>query len=370
MKLLLCFGTRPEAIKMAPICHRLKEMKIDFKICITAQHREMLDQVIDFFEIIPDYDLDLMHKNQSLNHLSSLIFKEIDNVLDLEEPNFVLVQGDTTTAVMVALAAFHRGIKVAHVEAGLRTYQKHSPFPEEVNRQIISRIADLHFVPTTEAKTNLLKEEIKEEQIFFTGNTVVDALEWAHEKKKQLPPSKEMEKINSRLLREKKVILVTGHRRENIGDGIKNICEALIEIAEKQEVQIIFPVHLNPKVKEPVIHILGNNPNIHLIKPVSYPTMLWLMEQADLLISDSGGIQEEVPTYKKPLLVTRDFSERMEGVNAGFSVLVGTDKKKIVEEAIRILINPPDLRLIPNPFGDGKAADKIVDAIFQNKFPA
>lgn len=366
MKLLLCFGTRPEAIKIAPISHKLKELKADFKICITAQHREMLDQVLEFFEIVPEYDLDLMEKNQSLNQISALIFKNIDEILSLEKPDLVLVQGDTTTAVIVAFAAFHRGIKVAHVEAGLRTYKKQAPFPEEVNRQVISRIVDFHFAPTAGAKSNLVKEQVDEEQIYLTGNTVVDALEWAHLKMDQLPLSEEILKIKSLLSRDKKVILVTGHRRENIGFGIKSICEALIELVEKHNVQIIFPVHLNPKIKEPVIQLIGEKNNIYLIRPVSYPTMLWLMQQADLIISDSGGIQEEVPSFKKPLLVTREFSERMEGVDAGFSVLVGTDKKRIIEESVRFLNNPPDFLQTVNPFGDGKAAKRITEVLMAN----
>jgi len=361
LKILLCFGTRPEAIKMAPVIHELKKQKLDFKVCVTAQHREMLDQVLDFFEIVPNYDLDLMKPNQSLNQLSAKILKEIDLVLEREHPELVLVQGDTTSAAMVSLAAFHRGIKVGHVEAGLRTYNKTAPFPEEVNRQITARIADWHFAPTTKASANLLKEQISKENICTTGNTVVDALEWAIKKMESEPLGEEIQKIQALLNPNKKLILVTGHRRENFGKGLNNICEALLELSKRKDVELLYPVHLNPNVTGPVQELLGSQRNIHLIAPVSYPSMLWLMQQGSLIISDSGGIQEEAPTFKKPVLVTREVSERMEGVEAGFSFLVGTDKNKILEETIRLLENPPDFKGIINPYGDGKAAFRIVE---------
>jgi len=360
-KILICFGTRPEAIKMAPVIHEFKKQKLDFKVCVTAQHREMLDQVLDFFEIVPDLDLDLMQPNQSLNQLSSKILKEIDGVFEKEQPDIVLVQGDTTSAAMVSLAAFHRGIKVGHIEAGLRTYNKAAPFPEEVNRQITARIADWHFAPTAKANSNLLKEQIPKEQICITGNTVVDALEWAIRKMESEPLSEEIQKIEALLSPNKKLILVTGHRRENFGEGLRNICEALSELSEREDVELIYPVHLNPNVSGPVQELLGKQKNIHLIAPVSYPTMLWLMQNCSLLISDSGGIQEEAPTFKKPVLVTREVSERMEGVEAGFSFLVGTDKDELIAEALRILDNSPDFSGIKNPYGDGKAAVKIVE---------
>jgi len=361
LKILLCFGTRPEAIKMAPVIHELKKRKLEFKVCVTAQHRKMLDQVLDFFEIVPDYDLDLMQPNQTLNELSANILKDIDLILEKEQPDLVLVQGDTTSAAMVSLAAFHRGIKVGHIEAGLRTYNKLAPFPEEVNRQITARIADWHFAPTAKANSNLLQEQIPKEDIYITGNTVVDALEWAMAKMESEPLSKEIQKVKSLLNPNKKLILVTGHRRENFGEGLVNICHALMELSERECVELIYPVHLNPNVSGPVQELLGEKKNIHLIKPVSYPTMLWLMQQCTLIISDSGGIQEEAPTFKKPVLVTREVSERMEGVEAGFSFLVGTDKDEILEEAIRLLNHPPDLKNTANPYGDGKAAVKIVE---------
>ncbi len=366
MKILICFGTRPEAIKMSPVIHELKKQKLNFKVCVTAQHREMLDQVLDFFEIVPDYDLDLMQPNQSLNELSAKIFKGIDKVLEKEQPDVVFVQGDTTSAAMVSLAAFHRRIKVGHIEAGLRTYNKAAPFPEEVNRQITARIADWHFAPTAKANSNLLKEQIPREYICTTGNTVVDALEWAINKMESEPLSEEIQKIKALLNPNKKFILVTGHRRENFGEGLIHICEALLELSERENVDLIYPVHLNPNVSGPVQELLGKQKNIHLIAPVSYPTMLWLMQCCSLIISDSGGIQEEAPTFKKPVLITREVSERMEGVEAGFSFLVGTDKNKILTEAIRLLESSPDFSEIENPYGDGKAAIKIVEYFRNN----
>lgn len=346
---------------MAPIIRELKKQKLDFKVCVTAQHREMLDQVLDFFEIIPDYDLDLMQPNQTLNGLSAKIFKEINRILEKENPGLVLVQGDTTSALMISLAAFHRKIKVGHIEAGLRTYNKMAPFPEEVNRQLTSRIADFHFAPTSKANSNLLKEQIPERHIYLTGNTVVDALKWAIAKIDSEQLSEEIKKIKTLLDPNKKMILITGHRRENFGERLIQICEALLELSERKNVELIYPVHLNPNVTSTVQELLSHKNNIHLIDPVAYPTMLWLMQQCSLIISDSGGIQEEAPTFKKSVLVTREVSERMEGVKAGFSFLVGTDKDKIVEEAIRILNHPPDFLGIENPYGDGRAALRIVE---------
>ncbi|WP_121346599.1 non-hydrolyzing UDP-N-acetylglucosamine 2-epimerase [Gillisia mitskevichiae] len=361
LKILVCFGTRPEAIKMAPVIHELKNQKLDFKVCVTAQHREMLDQVLDFFEIVPDYDLDLMQPNQTLNELSSKILHEIDRVLGKEQPELVLVQGDTTSAAIVSLAAFHRRIKVGHIEAGLRTYNKMAPFPEEVNRQLTARIADFHFAPTAKANSNLLKEQIPKDQLCITGNTVVDALQWAIKKMESEPLSQEIKKIKASLKPNKKLILVTGHRRENFGEGLINICEALLELSKRDDVELIYPVHLNPNVTSLVQELLSHKKNIHLIAPVSYPTMLWLMQECNLIISDSGGIQEEAPTFKKPVLVTREVTERMEGIEAGFSFLVGTDKNKIVEVANKILDNVLDFSGIENPYGDGKAAFRIVE---------
>lgn len=352
---------------MVPVIHELIKRKLDFKVCVTAQHREMLDQVLDFFEIAADFDLDLMQPNQSLNQLSSKILKVIDEVLEMEKPDVVLVQGDTTTAAMVALAAFHRGIKVGHVEAGLRTYNKNAPFPEEVNRQITARIADLHFAPTSKANSNLIQEQVPKDGIYITGNTVLDALHWAIKKMEFEPLSDEIKKIKATINPNKKLILVTGHRRENFGEGLLHICEALLELSKREDIEMIYPVHLNPNVKGPVQELLGDKTNINLVAPVSYPSMLWLMERCSLIISDSGGIQEEAPTFKKPVLVTRKVSERMEGVEAGFSFLVGTEKDKIVDEANRLLDNVPDFSKVKNPYGDGKAAEMIVDVVSEFK---
>ncbi|SLJ90835.1 non-hydrolyzing UDP-N-acetylglucosamine 2-epimerase [Salegentibacter salarius] len=360
MKLLLCFGTRPEAIKMAPIIHECKRRNISFKVCVTAQHREMLDQVLDFFEIQPDYDLNLMKAGQSLNSLSAAIFNKFDQVLELEQPDLLLVHGDTTTASMISQVAFHRQIKIGHVEAGLRTYNKSSPFPEEINRQIIGKIADFHFVPTINAKNNLLSEQVPLEQIILTGNSVVDALEWAGVKIERIGLPQEIHNIQTCLDPKKKLILITGHRRENFGKGLEEICEALLELSQNTDIELVFPMHLNPKVTSTVEKTLKDKPNIHLIAPVSYPSLLWLMKKSIFIISDSGGIQEEAPAFGKPVIVTRNVSERMEGVEAGFSFLTGTSKTKILKEANQIIGQPPNFEGKKNPYGDGKAAQRIV----------
>ena len=364
MKILLCFGTRPEAIKMAPLYHELRRArfeKVEVKVCVTAQHREMLDQVLDFFEIVPDYDLDLMQAKQTLNGLSAKILFTIDAVLNTEEPDLVLVHGDTTTSSMVALAAFHLGIKVGHVEAGLRTYDKQSPFPEEINRQITSRIADIHFTPTAKASQNLLRERIAANTIIETGNTVIDALFWAC--KKIAEPQflhSEIENLKSFIPSDKKIVLVTGHRRENFGVGFQHLCEALLSVSEREDVFIVYPVHLNPNVKDVVNDLLSHKKNIYLIAPVSYPTFVWLMQQSFLIVTDSGGIQEEAPSLGKPVVVTRTVSERPEGVDAGFSTVVGTDKRKIVDAITAILDNFAGFDNPMNPYGSGNASKRIV----------
>ena len=360
MKILLCFGTRPEAIKMAPIIKELDRQHISYKVCVTAQHREMLDQVLDFFEIIPDYDLSVMKTGQSLNSLSASILNSIDPVLDDYKPDVVLVQGDTTTAAMVALGSFHKNIKIGHIEAGLRTYNKRSPFPEEANRQLISKLADFHFAPTSDSKSNLEDEMVDPKSILITGNTVVDALDWAI-KKIDDQESEEIIRIRDLLNEEKKLILVTGHRRENFGDGLKNICEALIDLSHLENVQIIYLLHLNPNVSGPVKEILGKIKNIILIPPVTYPAMIFLMQKCDLIISDSGGIQEEAPSFNKQVLVTRNHTERLEGIKGGFCYLVGTDSSAIVQNAKEVLTNPINNLDKVNPYGDGFASQKIVE---------
>ena len=370
MKILLCFGTRPEAIKMAPLYHELKKHAIlEVKVCVTGQHREMLDQVLDFFEIIPNYDLDLMQPNQTLNGLSATILSEIDKVFADVKPNLVLVHGDTTTSSMVALAAVHRGVKVGHVEAGLRTYNKQAPFPEEINRQITSRIADIHFTPTTQATQNLLNEGIFQAAIVETGNTVIDALLWTiHKIERERYKHPEIEQLKNSITRDKKIVLVTGHRRENFGKGFVNLCEALLKISERDDVTIIYAVHLNPNVKDVVYEKLSSKKNIHLISPVSYPAFVWLMQQSFLIVTDSGGIQEEAPTLGKPVLVTRTVSERSEGVAAGFSTLVGTDKNKIITTIQDVLDNFIGFENSTNPYGNGNASQHIMDYLLKQNY--
>jgi len=363
MKILICFGTRPEAIKMAPICLELKKQNIPFKLCVTAQHREMLDQVLSFFELKPNYDLNLMTPNQSLNELSSKILKEVDKVLKKEKFDLVLVHGDTTTSTMVALAAFHRGMKIGHIEAGLRTYNKLDPFPEELNRQLTGRIADYHFTPTEKSFKNLLNEGISKLTIRVTGNTVIDALFFTLSKIDKGFTNKSIQYLKEKIDFSKKVILVTGHRRESFGEGFKNICEAILEISNNADAKIIYPVHLNPNVQEVVHKMLSNKQNIHLIKPLNYPSFIWLMSKSYLIISDSGGIQEEAPSLKIPVLVTRNTTERDEGINAGFSFLVGTNTQKIIDKTKEILSLPNGLKKKDNPYGDGKSSNKIVNFI-------
>ena len=364
-KIILCFGTRPEAIKMAPLFHYLKNNSpLEIIVCVTAQHREMLDQVLIFFNIKPDYDLNLMKDNQSLNSLSATILSEMDKVLEIESPDIVLVHGDTTTSTMVSIAAFHRNIKVGHIEAGLRTYNKMAPFPEEMNRQITSKIADYHFAPTILAQNNLLKEGVDSSCILVTGNTVIDALLWT---KIKLETGYVHNQITD-LIKFKNIpyILVTGHRRESFGEGFIEFCEALLTIVEETNLEIIFPVHLNPNVQNTVKKILGNNAKIHLLNPVEYPVLVWLLQHCSLVISDSGGIQEEAPTFQKHILVTREVSERPEGVEQGFSTLVGTNKKKIVEKA-KFFIENGFNPVKENPYGDGMASHKIAEFILNQQ---
>jgi len=361
LKILICFGTRPEAIKMAPICLELKKRNIPYKLCVTAQHREMLDQVLNFFQLVPDYDLNLMKPNQSLNELSARILKNIDVVFQKEHFDMVLVHGDTTTSFTVALAAFHRNIKVGHVEAGLRTYNKLVPFPEELNRQLTGRIADYHFTPTQKSRLNLLNEGVATNDIIVTGNTVIDALFFTINKIKKGFTTANIENLKQKINFTKKIILVTGHRRESFGQGFENICNAILEIAKNKAFEIVYPVHLNPNVQKVVYNMLLGIDNIHLINPLDYPSFVWLMSKSDLIISDSGGIQEEAPSLNIPVLVTRNVTERGEGIKGGFSYLVGTSTSTIVNKTLEILSKP--LPNTKNPYGDGVAAVKIVDFI-------
>jgi UDP-N-acetylglucosamine 2-epimerase (non-hydrolysing) len=369
MKILLCFGTRPEAIKMAPLYNELQKYPFEVKVCVTAQHREMLDQVLDFFEIYPDYDLDLMQKGQSLNQLSARILAAIDSVLEEFQPNLVLVHGDTTTSSMVALATFHRGIKVGHVEAGLRTYNKLSPFPEEINRQLTGKITDYHFAPTTWASENLLLEKVSKENILVTGNTVIDALQLGISKLNNGYTCADLDMVKQVVITSKKMILITGHRRENFGSGFENLCLAIREIATKsEEVQIVYPVHLNPNVQEPVNRILGDVANVYLIPPVDYPAFLFLMQQAYFILTDSGGVQEEAPSLGKPVLVMRTITERPEAIAAGTVELVGTDTSTIVSACLNLLQDGNQYQIrskAHNPYGDGKASERICNFISQ-----
>jgi UDP-N-acetylglucosamine 2-epimerase (non-hydrolysing) len=323
----------------------------------------MLVQVLDFFEIKPKYELDVMQPNQELSALTAAILRGVSKIMAQHSFDLVFVQGDTTTSFAAALAAFYAGVKVCHIEAGLRTNNKQSPFPEELNRQLTTRIADYHFAPTTLARTNLLAEGISDEDILVTGNTVIDALLWTVEKLKQYS-SPEIDQIKNRLHPDKKKVLVTGHRRESFGNGFKRICQALLEIANRDDVQIIYPVHLNPNVQEPVNNLLGKHPNIELIKPLSYPAFVWLMSASHAILTDSGGVQEEAPSLGKPVLVMRETTERVEAIEAGTAHLVGTDVDLIISSVILLLEQPANAtqkKKDINPYGDGKASMKILN---------
>ena len=366
-KILLIFGTRPEAIKMAPLVKEFQKHPDVFetKVCVTAQHREMLDQVLDFFDIKPDYDFDLMKPRQNLYGLTATIIESLKPTLEEFTPDYVFVHGDTTTTMAGSIASFYSGAKVCHVEAGLRTHNKLSPFPEEINRQITSRICDYHFAPTETSKQNLLKENISEKTILVTGNTVIDALIESVEKVKQEPS--DIIKSLSKTIEKREIILVTGHRRENHGEGFIRICEALKDIALDDENRlIVYPVHLNPKVQEPVKTILSDVNNVMLIDPLAYQDFIWMMNRAKIIITDSGGVQEEAPSLGKPVLLIRDTTERPEAVDAGTVLLVGTNKELIVTEALDLLNNVSRyeaMSKLHNPYGDGLASYRIVTFI-------
>ncbi|MDG2059512.1 MAG: UDP-N-acetylglucosamine 2-epimerase (non-hydrolyzing) [Flavobacteriales bacterium] len=366
-KILLIFGTRPEAIKMAPLVKEFKNHPsvFDVKVCVTAQHREMLDQVLNFFEIKADYDLDLMKPGQNLYGLTATIIESLKSILEEFTPDYVFVHGDTTTTMAGSIASFYSGAKVCHVEAGLRTNNKLSPFPEEINRQITSRICDYHFAPTETSKNNLLKENISDSSILITGNTVIDALIKSVEKVNE-NPSQLIQNL-SKKIGNQEVVLVTGHRRENHGGGFERICKSLKRIAEDDTNRlIIYPVHLNPKVQEPVNRILSEDNNIILIDPLAYQDFIWLMNRSKIIITDSGGVQEEAPTLGKPVLVMRDTTERPEAVEAGTVLLVGTNEDMIVSKALDLLNNQESfvkMSKLHNPYGDGLASKRIVKFI-------
>ena len=363
-KALIVFGTRPEAIKMAPVVKAFKtNNQFETRVCVTAQHREMLDQVLDFFDITPDYDLDLMKPNQNLYNLTGEIINGLKPVLEEFNPDFVFVHGDTTTTLAASIAGFYSGAKVCHVEAGLRTHNKYAPFPEEINRQLTGRIADFHFAPTKQSKQNLIDENVNEDSVLVTGNTVIDALLDGVEKVKSID-NEQINILKAIVDSDKDLILVTGHRRENHGQGFLNICKALKVIAEQNDVQIIYPVHLNPNVQKPVNEILSDVENIDLITPLPYEAFLWLMEKSKLIITDSGGVQEEAPSLGKPVLVMRETTERPEAVEAGTVILVGTNVDKIVSEANALLQDSEkyeSMSKLHNPYGDGKASKRIVE---------
>jgi UDP-N-acetylglucosamine 2-epimerase (non-hydrolysing) len=358
MKVLSVFGTRPEAIKMAPVIKELRQSHgIQSRVCVTAQHREMLDQVLDLFEITPDHDLDIMQENQTLASVTSNVLSRLDEVISIETPDWILTQGDTTTAMVASLGGFYRGVKVGHVEAGLRTWNRHHPFPEEINRRIADAVCDLHFAPTEEARSNLLREGIDDSSIAVTGNTVIDALhDVAHR------PFIWNGGPLSKIPREKRIILVTAHRRENFGGPLEAICRALEEIASRGDTTIVYPVHMNPNVRHAVSRLEGSA-GIVLMDPLDYLPLVHLMKACYLVLTDSGGLQEEAPGLGKPVLVMRETTERPEGVAAGTVKLVGTDQATIVHEVSRLLDNAADYEKMSraiNPYGDGKASKRVV----------
>jgi len=367
MKVLSIFGTRPEAIKMAPIVKELEKHpeQIISKVCVTAQHREMLDQVLALFQIQPDFDLDLMQPNQSLSALTARVFTHLDPILMDEKPDWVLVQGDTTTVMAASLVSFYHQIKVGHVEAGLRTFDKWRPFPEEINRKIAGVIADFHFAPTKISHDNLIKEGVREESIFITGNPVIDALKMTAEMSYDLT-----EGPLAGIPWEKDIILVTAHRRENFGEPIRDICEAIKKIAEKyqDQIHIVYPVHLNPNILNPVQALLGDVKNVSLLEPLDYLPLVQLMKRSYLVLTDSGGIQEEAPGLGKPVLVLRQKTERPEAVQAGTVRLVGTNQEKIINEFSILMENADEYEKLSravNPYGDGKTAARIVDLLLK-----
>jgi len=363
-KISVIFGTRPEAIKLAPVILAAKvNPRFKCHVCVTAQHREMLDQVLEVFDIRPDVDLNLMQPNQTLAGLTAKAITAIDGYLAEEKPDMVIIQGDTTTVFCAALCAFYYKIPVGHVEAGLRTGNKYSPFPEETNRVLATHLSTLHFAPTNKSRDNLIKEGIAPERIFVTGNTVIDALFLALDKIKKNPPA--IPEIPEGIMENSQPLaLITGHRRENFGEGFKNICKAIKTLAKQfPKVSFIYPVHLNPNVKKPVYTLLGNQKNIHLIKPLGYLPFVALMNRATIILTDSGGVQEEAPSLGKPVLVMRETTERPEAVDAGTVKLVGTNPALICSEAENLLNSTEAYEAMSrahNPYGDGKAAERII----------
>ena len=373
MKILSVFGTRPEAVKMSPIVRLLGQTNgIESRVCVTAQHRQMLDQVLELFQIKPEYDLDLMREGQSMAQVSAGIFTHLDPILEEFDPDWVLAVGDTTTVVTTSLLAFYRKIKFGHVEAGLRTHNKWHPFPEEINRRLATVTADLHFAPTEWSQGNLLREGVNPEAIRVTGNSVIDALNFVSKQGEPPEITEILEKLGIASTVSgsrndiRKLILITAHRRENFGMPMENICRALIEVAHRKDVEIVYPVHLNPNVQEPVNRILKDVEHITLLPPLDYLPLVHLMKRTTLILTDSGGIQEEAPAFGIPVLVMRETTERPEGVAAGTLRLVGTVTSRIVQETTRLLDDPVQysrMAKASNPYGDGHTAERIVEAL-------
>jgi len=365
--ILFVFGTRPEAIKLAPLILEFKRKRSIFnvRVCVTSQHREMLGQVLDFFRIRPDYDLDIMRSNQSVLDVAATGLKRIEEVLTRSKPDLVIVQGDTTSTFLGALASFYGKIRVAHIEAGLRSFNKYAPYPEETNRVLTSHIADFHFAPTKKDARNLRREGV-DENVWVVGNTVVDALGLGMRLIQQKGEAK-YSKTFSQLDFDRKILLVTGHRRESFGRPFENICRGLRSIVENfDDVEIVYPVHLNPNVRTPVKKILGGHSRIHLLEPLDYPHFIWLMSRAYLILTDSGGVQEEAPSLGKPVLVMRDVTERTEGIGSGTAKLVGTDPAAIIKAASTLLRNQRSYRRMSqaiNPYGDGRASKRILEIL-------
>lgn len=367
MKVLTVFGTRPEAIKMIPVVAALARTDVEQTVCVTAQHRQMLDSVLAFFGVRPDIDLNVMQAGQTLNAVTTRILSGMDEVLSEVEPDWVLVHGDTTTTMATSLAAFHRGITIGHVEAGLRSGNLAAPFPEEMNRIVADTVARHHYAPTRRAADKLLSEGSSPDGVFLTGNTVVDALMMALDRLQQDQDLRNRIDAQFDMLDpDKRLILVTGHRRESFGDGFRNICAALRDLAMRDDVQILYPVHLNPNVRQPVNEILDGLPNVHLVEPVDYPTFVRLMQRCHLILTDSGGIQEEAPALDRPVLVMREVTERAEAVESGAVRLVGTRREDILSHANDVLDDDTQWKRMagaPNPFGDGRAGSRIASIL-------
>lgn len=376
MRVLSIFGTRPEAIKMAPVVHQLKRTAgIESFVCVTAQHREMLDQVLDLFGIVPEIDLNIMQPDQTLAQVTSAVFSDLDPILSDLKPDWILVQGDTTTVMAAALLGYYHRVRVGHVEAGLRTNDKWQPFPEEINRRVAGAVADLHFAPTEWSRQNLLRENVPAERIVVTGNPVIDALQSVA----GMPAPTDLHALLDRLglptgsspaasAVGRRLVVITAHRRENFGEPLQNICAAILDLAHQYQdrVQFVYPVHLNPNVREPVYRSLGGQPNITLLPPMDYLPLVQLIKRAVLVLTDSGGLQEEAPGLGVPVLVLREVTERPEGIEAGTVRLVGTDQERIVAQARRLLDDPAahaEMAHAVNPYGDGHAAPRIVKAI-------